>query len=100
MQGGGDADTTDQGKEQLAEVGCFPSLSQLVRPKAAKPLHSDAPDLVLRVRVLHGCLVLSNLIHLSQDTLKAQGLKGDRAPRPGLLKSQATWNPTSFLLNT
>lgn len=69
-------------------------LSQLIRPEAAKSLHLDVtpqwrslgehsgveiektvPDLILCVCVLHRCLVLSNLIHLSQDTLKAQVLR-------------------------
>lgn len=50
---------------------------------AGTEMEKTAPDLVLSVCVLHGCLVLSNLIHLSQDTLKAQGLRVTGLPDLG-----------------
>lgn len=100
VQGRGDTDTTDWRKEQPAE-GRGSLNPQLIKPEAARPLQPDviiwwrslgehrgmemeetAPDLVLCVCVLHRCLVLGNLIHLSQDTLKAQGSRVTGLPDP------------------
>lgn len=56
------------------------------------------PDLALRVCVLHRGLVLGDLIHLSQDTLKAKVLRV--RGHPGLPKSQATQDPRGTPLST
>lgn len=49
------------------------------------------PHLALGVRILHCCLVLSNLIHLSQDALEIKGSVVERTA-----SCWSLWNPISL----